>query len=65
MKRLYSLIYTNDRDFLYLIVMAESIFDAERIAEEDVKGWSGFHVYKANYLSRSSLDAGEVIFVGG
>lgn len=64
-KNLYGLIYTNNKDFLYFVVFAESWFDAERKAKEDVKKWDGFRVYAVNFIQRRDLDTGEVTFVGG
>lgn len=65
MKNLYSLIYTNGKDFLYLIVLADSWFDAERKAKEDVAKWDDFRVYSVNFLECKALEDGEIVFVGG
>lgn len=62
---LYGLIYANNHgDYISSVLLAESHFDAERKALEDVKKWDGFHVYSVNFLDKSKLDASEIVFVG-
>lgn len=63
---LYGLVYGNEkRDYLYLIVKAESEIDARRKAEENVVRWNGFRVLSVNFLSGPALETGNVVFVGG
>ncbi|TET45061.1 MAG: hypothetical protein E3J66_00090 [Dehalococcoidia bacterium] len=63
---LYGLVYGNEKkDYLYLIVQADSEILARRKAEEDVVKWKGFSILSVNFLSVEGLKAGNVVFVGG
>jgi hypothetical protein len=56
----YVLIYLDEDDEpAVFFVAAESHFDAQRIAEKDVKQWEGYRVYSVNHVRKEKILSGE------
>ena len=65
-KEFYTVCYHNTErdDYVYLILKANSHFEAERKAEAELKRWRGHTLHSVSWADKNKIESGEPVFIG-